>query len=223
MRFKQGTADGASSLHFAVRRLAFRRAARELFNPGLGSLLGKDHSFQGEDLLTLRPDALALLDIVKSGVQLPLPLNLLGGSFETTFPARSYCRARGLCRSGGLSVRIRRRTFVSPSNAATISQNQTLSVDTTGIAGAAGVDFYHRQARASRHVARRLHDWAADPTSAQGVNYSSNGSVDSYQLAVGGWSLPSDPTDFTTPYPITIDAIIVDSSSAQIGATVSRK
>ncbi len=113
-------------------------------------------------------------------------------------------------------------TFVSPGNAATISQNQTLSVDTTGIAGAAGVDFYLDNGSGLGQSLGGYTMWAADPTSAQGVNYSSNGSVDSYQLAVGGWSLPSDPTDFTTPYPITINAIVVDSSSAQIGATISR-
>jgi hypothetical protein len=112
--------------------------------------------------------------------------------------------------------------FVSPIASATISQNQTLTVDTTGVAGAAGVDFYRDNGVGLGQSLGGYTIWKADPTGAQGVNYSSNGNADSYQLAIGGWSLPSDDTDFTTPYQITINAVIVDSSSAQIGATLSR-
>ncbi len=39
----------------------------------------------------------------------------------------------------------------------------------------------------------------------------------SYQLAIGGWALPSDPTDLITPYPLTFDAVLVDGSSNTLG------
>jgi hypothetical protein len=100
-------------------------------------------------------------------------------------------------------------TFVAPSDAATISQNQTFTVDTTGVAGAVGVEFYIDNAGTP---GTSLGGYANDP----GNNYSSVGSVDSFQLAVGGWANPSDLTDFTTPYSITIDGVVVDS----LGATL---
>jgi hypothetical protein len=100
-------------------------------------------------------------------------------------------------------------TFVAPSDGATISQNQTFTVDTTGVAGAVGVEFYIDNAGTP---GTSLGGYANDP----GNNYSSVGSVDSFQLAVGGWANPSDLTDFTTPYSITIDGIVVDS----LGATL---
>jgi hypothetical protein len=92
-------------------------------------------------------------------------------------------------------------TFVAPANSATISQNQTLSVDVSGVAGAAGVDFY-------------LDDGAGNPSgfiggfsSDIGGNYSDNGSgLDSFQLAVGGWDDGA----------ITIDAKVVDSLGVQL-------
>jgi hypothetical protein len=100
-------------------------------------------------------------------------------------------------------------TFVAPSDGARISQNQTFTVDTTGVAGAVGVEFYIDNAGTP---GTSLGGYANDP----GNNYSSNGSVDSFQLAVGGWANPSDLTDFTTPYSITIDGVVVDS----LGATL---
>jgi hypothetical protein len=101
--------------------------------------------------------------------------------------------------------------FLQPTASATISQNQTLSVDTTGVAGAAGVDFYIDNSGTPGMYIGGYSIWASDPTGAQGVNYSSNGPVDSYQLAVGGWD----------DGPITFDANIVDSGGAVL-ATVSR-
>jgi len=70
MRLKQVTADGEPSLHTNVLVASlFRRPARELFNPGLGSLVGEAQSLRGKKYLTLRPYALALLLALKPGVE----------------------------------------------------------------------------------------------------------------------------------------------------------
>jgi len=114
-------------------------------------------------------------------------------------------------------------TFDRPSDGANISQNQTLTVDTTNVPAAVGVDFYVDNAGTPGMYIGGYSAFADDPQSAQGVNYSSNGNVDSYQVAVGGWALPSDPSDHTTPYPLTFDAVLIDVNGAQIaGATVTK-
>ncbi len=95
-------------------------------------------------------------------------------------------------------------TFVRPTASATISQNQTLSVDTTGVAGAAGVDFYVDNAG---NPGMFIGGYSSAPDS----RYSSSGSVDSYQVAIGGWA----------DGPLTFDAVIVDSTLHQL-ATISR-
>lgn len=96
-------------------------------------------------------------------------------------------------------------TFSSPTAGATISQNQTLAVDTSGVVGAAGVDFYIDDAGVLGMYIGGYSVQQADP------RYSSNGSVDSYQVAIGGWDNG----------PLTFDAVIVD-STLQTLATISR-
>jgi hypothetical protein len=103
-------------------------------------------------------------------------------------------------------------TFVSPTASATISQNQTLTVDTNGVAGAAGVDFYIDDAGTpTGGYIGGYSAFADNPESAQGAPYSSNGTVDSYQLAFGGWDNGA----------LTFDAVIVDSDGNQL-ALLSR-
>lgn len=102
-------------------------------------------------------------------------------------------------------------TFVSPTASAFISQNQTLSVNTTGVSGAAGVDFYIDNAGTPGGYLGGYTIQQSDPTSAQAARYSSNGSVDSYQVAIGGWANG----------PLTFDAVIVNAASTTL-ATLSR-
>jgi hypothetical protein len=101
-------------------------------------------------------------------------------------------------------------TFASPTAGATISQNQTLAVDTSGVLGAAGVDFYIDNAGALGMYIGGYSVQQSDPTSAQAAPYSTNGSVDSYQVAIGGWD----------DGPLTFDAVVVD-SGFQTLATIS--
>jgi hypothetical protein len=102
-------------------------------------------------------------------------------------------------------------TFASPTAGATISQNQTLAVDTNGVVGAAGVDFYVDNAGTPGMYIGGYSVQQSDPTSAQAAPYSTSGGVDSYQVAIGGWANG----------PVTFDAVIVD-STFQTLATISR-
>jgi len=104
-------------------------------------------------------------------------------------------------------------TFVRPTAGATISQNQTLTVDTTNVPAAVGVDFFVDNAGTPGMYIGGYSIQQSDPTSDQAAPYSSNGSVDSYQLAIGGWD----------DGPLTFDAVLIDNTGAQIaGATVSQ-
>jgi hypothetical protein len=114
-------------------------------------------------------------------------------------------------------------SFTRPADSATISQNQTLSVDTTGVAGVVGVDFYTDNSGAPGGYLGGYTIQQSDPTAPQALPYASIGNVYSYQVAVGGWSLPSDPTDFTTPYQITFDAVLVDGTGTQIPGSMVQK
>jgi hypothetical protein len=102
-------------------------------------------------------------------------------------------------------------TFASPTAGATISQNQTLAVDTSGVLGAAGVDFYVDNAGTPGMYIGGYSIQQTDPISDRAAPYSSNGSVDSYQVAIGGWDNG----------PLTFDAVIVDSTLQPL-ATINR-
>jgi hypothetical protein len=131
-------------------------------------------------------------------LRLRFPLVLLAALSAFAIPAGSAFASPG--------------TFVSPIAGRTISQNQTLTVDTSGVTGAAGVDFYVDSSGSLGTYIGGYTIQHSDPTSAQAAPYSSNGSVYSYQVAIGGWDNGS----------LTFDAVIVDNTGTQIGATLSR-
>jgi hypothetical protein len=102
-------------------------------------------------------------------------------------------------------------TFIRPTDGANISQNQTLSVDTSNVPAAVGVDFYLDNAGTPGMYIGGYSAYADNPQSPQGANYSSNGNVDSYQWGIGGWE----------DGPYTIDAVLVDNVGASL-ATLTR-
>jgi hypothetical protein len=128
-------------------------------------------------------------------LKLRFPLVLLAAVATFAIPAGSAFASHAVFVASG--------TFSSPTASATISQNQTLTVDTNGVTGAVGVDFYVDNAGAPGMY---IGGYSAFTDNPQGYPYSSNGGVDSYQLAVGGWDDGS----------LTIDAVIVDSTSHQL-------
>jgi hypothetical protein len=130
-------------------------------------------------------------------LRLRVPLVLIAALSAFAIPAGSAFASLG--------------TFVSPTASATISQNQTLTVDTNGVAGAAGVDFYIDNAGTPGMYIGGYSIQQSDPTSAQAAPYSSDGTVDSFQVAIGGWD----------DGPLTFDAVIVDSTFHPL-ATISR-
>jgi hypothetical protein len=109
-------------------------------------------------------------------------------------------------------------TFTVPGTSANISHGQTLSVDTSNVPAAVGVDFYTDSTSTPGTPGGYLGGY-----SIHGQNYSGNGNVYSLQVDVSGWALPSDPNDSTTPYPLTFDAVLVDITGAPIvGAMVQK-
>jgi hypothetical protein len=82
-------------------------------------------------------------------------------------------------------------TFTAPGDGATISQGQTFTVDTNGVALATQVDFY---------------DGAQFEGS--GTETLSGSGIYTWQAQVGGWTNPT--TGDNTPYGITFDAVVAD-------------